>query len=294
RFQTGGDVLSSPAAVDINMNGKDELIVGSDDGTLYALQYETVQGAPFRQCDASGCQTVYIETSKFSLMWNYNSSGSIISSPAVADINGDGFMDVVFGSFDRNVYAIDHGGEKIFGYTTNGKISSSPAIADIDNDNRPDIIIGSHDMNLYVIDSNGSAGFRYKTNGSIRGSPAVADLDNDGFLEIVFGSEDGRVYTLGFRQTKMVETISTTSTTTPTSTTPTTITASNTSSSTTTTTLAITTSVQEEIYPIETTIPATGGGCNLGDELLKTMALFAVIGIVYILALKYDRRRQNG
>jgi len=84
-FQTGYyPVFSSPAVADINDDGKPEVIVGSGDGKVYALNGENGQ-----------------------LIWSFSTGDWIFSSPAVADIDRDGLLDIVVGSVNGKIYRFE-------------------------------------------------------------------------------------------------------------------------------------------------------------------------------------------
>lgn len=122
----------------------------------------------------------------------------ILSSPALADINGDGKKEAVFGTNKGNIHAISPDGQDIPGFPIllNDIVRSSPAISDIDGDEEPEIAVGCNDGKLYAFDGDGSMlpGFPRKTAGDIASSPAIGDIDGDGRPEIVAGSIDGGIY----------------------------------------------------------------------------------------------------
>ncbi len=64
------------------------------------------------------------------------------SSPAIGDINGDGYPDVVFGGFDLHIHAIDRNCHQIMSDNIEDTTWSSPALYDINGDGRLDILIG--------------------------------------------------------------------------------------------------------------------------------------------------------
>src|SRR5204862_216195 len=80
---------------------------------------------------------------------------AVYASPALADLNGDGKLDIVFGAADQRIYAIDGRGRDLPGWpvlardTPDGdaaKILSSPAIGDLDGDKRPDVVEGTAEV----------------------------------------------------------------------------------------------------------------------------------------------------
>ena len=123
---------------------------------------------------------------------------AIWSSPALADIDGDGKKEAVFGTNKGNVHVISRDGQDITGFPIllNDIIRSSPAIGDLDGDKDPEIAVGCEDGMLDAFDADGSmlSGFPCKTAGAITSSPSIGDIDGDGKPEIVVGSTDGGVY----------------------------------------------------------------------------------------------------
>jgi len=120
------------------------------------------------------------------------------SSPALADINGDGTLEIVVGTNEGNLYIWTKDRTRLKGFpvSVDDYIRSSPAVADLDGDGRMEIAAGSNDGMFYVWDDTGSliSGFPKLTAYEIVSSPALADLDEDGNLEIVVGSQDRGVY----------------------------------------------------------------------------------------------------
>ncbi len=130
------------------------------------------------------------------LLWTFNATGPVESSPAASDISGDGLRDIVFGSDDRSVYAIDHEGRLLWRHATGGMVKASPSIGDVNGDGRADVVIGSDDGRLYALDRAGDTIWSYKTPRPVRSSPVIADLDGVPGMEVVFGSMDGNIYCL--------------------------------------------------------------------------------------------------
>jgi hypothetical protein len=122
----------------------------------------------------------------------------IWSSPALADINGDGNKEAIFGTNKGNLHAIGLDGEDVAGFPVvlSDIIRSSPALGDLNGDGSIEIVVGCDDGMLYVFSQNGSMlpGFPVETAGSITSSPSIGDIDGDEEPEIVVGSTDGGIY----------------------------------------------------------------------------------------------------
>jgi len=169
-FLTNDTVLSSPAIGDLDGDSLNEVVVGSNSDTLYALELD-------------------------SLLWTFGTGGDVRSSPALGDIDGDGKLEVVFGSNDGNLYALNaEDGSLHWSYPTGGEVISSPAIADIDSNGVLDVIVGSTNGYLYAISGGGSLLWHLNLGTPITSSPALGDIDKDGYLEVAVGGLDGNLY----------------------------------------------------------------------------------------------------
>lgn len=190
-FPTSNDVWSSsPTAIDVDNDGIVEIIVGSEDFNVYCLNGIT-------------------GTSK----WQFTAKNKNISSPAIADIDTNGLMEIVFsansatfGTDSDNVYCLNGltGMQKWVYVTRNYPNAdvwmSSPALADVDDDSIMEIFIGSKDSYLYCLDAiTGTRKWEYKTGNQISASPSIADINDDDTLDVVIGSYDGKIYALNAR-----------------------------------------------------------------------------------------------
>jgi hypothetical protein len=118
--------------------------------------------------------------------WNYTTGSGVFSSPCVADVDGDGQLEVLVGSYDGNVYCLSRTGTKEWNYTTGSGVFSSPCVVDVDGDGQLEVLIGSDDGNVYCLAVVGapyapsvypwpSIGFR----GDVCHSGVYVDTDHD-------------------------------------------------------------------------------------------------------------------
>src|SRR5512138_3514143 len=101
--------------------------------------------------------------------WPQTLPCEIASSPAIGDIDGDGFPDIAVGcGFATNladpggVWAFRRDGTLIWMVRPNGggagdDVYSTPAIADVDGDGQNEVVFGSFDHHVYVIRRNGTS-----------------------------------------------------------------------------------------------------------------------------------------
>lgn len=147
------------------------------------------------------------------------------ASPVVADVTGDGKLEIVVATNAGHILLYRHDGKMLwdrdvapaFGMGKNTqRIDSSPAVADIDADGRMEIVAGTGTLHstlctqggVIVLEHDGSVkkGWPFLTQDedvppagcrdSVFATPALGDLDRDGDLEIVFASFDKRIYAL--------------------------------------------------------------------------------------------------
>jgi hypothetical protein len=188
---------ATPAIGDIDQDGLLEVVFGTD--------YKT-----------SGSYNLYVFNGDASLLTGFpvKTTQNMMSSPALGDINGDGWLEIIVGggsyegSVQNYVYAWDHNGNLLSGWpkASGGKTPAPPALGDLDGDDDLEVVIGcgaegdsfnpAPCTSLYAWHDNGNSvsgfptspanntGWPANPNG-LPYAPILADYDGDGSIEIL-------------------------------------------------------------------------------------------------------------
>ncbi|MEY2567813.1 MAG: hypothetical protein QOE35_2342 [Actinomycetota bacterium] len=193
-------INGTPAIGDVDGNGSNDVVIGSDNGWVFAFGAggQILPGWPqFTGYNAdypSHCST--------------DACTGVVGSPTLADLDNDGRLEVIVGSFSHKIYVWRADGSVLPGWPRDvwDGVASTAAVGDVDRDGSPDIVIGSDVGNdcgncqpfgaiargglvhVMRVDGTELPGWPQATSGFAWSSPALADLDNDGSLEVISGS----------------------------------------------------------------------------------------------------------
>ena len=231
---TGGMYnYGSPALAPLQSDGTVAIVYGASDAHLYAWRYDgsSLPGFPVtlaagvRSSPAVGSldgpagplsivmpvmrDSVYVFLADGSRRPGFPVSCLLEEngrnpSPALADMDGDGYLDIVQASTGGGLYVWDRNGAIVppwndvrYSTMTSWSSDCSPVVADINGDGHPDILMGDENGELTAFsgaDASMLPGFPIQLAGEVKGSPALCDCDGDGKTEIAVAGWDMSVY----------------------------------------------------------------------------------------------------
>ncbi len=120
--------------------------------------------------------------------WEFQADGDVEGAPALSDLQGDGYPDVVFATEAGSVFALNgRSGRRLWSfsarlepvegkyeYLTSSSFIASPALYDVNADGVRDVLIGARNATFYAL--NGKTGeviWRYHTGSGIHSSAMV-------------------------------------------------------------------------------------------------------------------------
>ncbi|NOZ07396.1 MAG: S8 family serine peptidase [FCB group bacterium] len=178
-YEDLNNVETAPLVMDVMGDSQKEIIFGDYSGYLYCVNSagELVEDGLFP----------------------FDTGNQIWGSPAAADIDNDGNIEIVTTSKSKHLYILDPAdGSMQVDYNAGQYLMGSPAIGNLDDDEDLEIVVGGYKTTgkLFVINPDGSdaAGFPYDLGEKVLRGVALADFNNNGKSDIVCATESHHVW----------------------------------------------------------------------------------------------------
>jgi hypothetical protein len=203
---------ATPAVGDLDADGVPEVVVATYEGLVHVWHADGRRAAGFPV-------SVDFSLSQDRSPTNVVDHG-IFASPALADLDGDGKLEILVAAFDQRIYAWRHDGGPVAGWPAlardltqaqplGARILSSPAVGDITGDGRPEVVVGTNELydlkaRVYAFDRTGRLVPGWPVTPAalypdvlplvgqgVPSSAALADFDGDGALEVCINAVTG-------------------------------------------------------------------------------------------------------
>ncbi|WP_437275573.1 FG-GAP-like repeat-containing protein [Sorangium sp. So ce375] len=173
-------ILSAPAIADLDGDGKQEIAISTWPGTIYVVGADggDREGWPVRLPEVPSCPLDPGAPASAPCMSAVaRIARGAFASPVLADLDGDGRLDVIQAAFDGTIHAFDERGSPLRGFPVEvhytgplaeeparSRLLATPAVADFNGDGLPDLLVGSSERlgedgeagAVYVIDARGT------------------------------------------------------------------------------------------------------------------------------------------
>jgi len=212
-YIVGEKIKSGVALADMNDNGIDDIIFGTDGDNLYVLHDDLTIATGFpidlggnirsepsvlntgsEKIIFSGCENNSMYAVNYpggSIRFEIETGDDVYTSASfVEDVDG---LEVYFGSDDGKVYGVYLNGNSIDGFPmtiSDDAILGSVVFSDLDNDSLIDMVVADDSGSIYAksIEGQDLDGFPINYQFSFSSPPQIVDYDLDNDLEIICGT----------------------------------------------------------------------------------------------------------
>ena len=221
----GSASSSSGVIIDLENDGSKEIIFGDQAGMIHVMQEDGTPVSPFPintgatigvavavgLVDSDDNEDIVIGNDaghviaydcNGNTIFDYNAGGNVKSNPIIADVDGNGAMEVIVCTFPAGaVHIINSNGTSFpnFPATLDSPVMSSAAIGDLNNDGNLEVLVVTLTGSLYAISSNtGSnlSGWPYALGSGSTQGPSISNVDADIDPEVLIATTTGTVFVI--------------------------------------------------------------------------------------------------
>ena len=89
-------------------------------------------------------------------LWSVDVGGSVVQGPSIADVDGDGCLEILVCSRSRRLICLDADGKEKWSFPSETEVLTTPSIGDIDGDGIVEIVFTSKDRFVYCLTVDGA------------------------------------------------------------------------------------------------------------------------------------------
>jgi outer membrane protein assembly factor BamB/tetratricopeptide (TPR) repeat protein len=225
-------IRDSPLIYDINGDNFNDIIVGSNSGTIVALNGKTKtklwtfskKNSPvlFAPSVVKNNKTInlIVPFNEYKVVclnaktgreiWYYNTDASLFGAVTVADLNNDNTEEVLFVTVDGFLTCLNSlNGEKLWTFKTS-KVVATPIVYDFNQDLFGDIVLCDNNGIIQIINSKTHLpmdNYKFITKGlqEIASQPLIGDFTGNGIIDIALNSTDKNFYMFTDREKIEIE-----------------------------------------------------------------------------------------
>ncbi|WJX48973.1 Protein DEFTIVE IN EXINE FORMATION 1, variant 2 [Trifolium repens] len=205
-------ILCTPVIADIDNDGVSEMVVA----VSYFFDHEYYDNQEHRKelgdidigkYVAGGIVVFNLDTKQ--VKWTAdldlstettNFRGYIYSSPTVADLDGDGYLDILVGTSYGLFYVLDHHGKIREKFPLEmAEIQGGVVAADVNDDGKIELVTADTHGNVVVWTPKGDLIWEKHLKSLIPHAPTIGDVDGDGHTELVVPTISGKIHVLDGR-----------------------------------------------------------------------------------------------
>ncbi|CAN1303841.1 Protein DEFECTIVE IN EXINE FORMATION 1 [Linum perenne] len=210
-------ILSTPVIADIDKDGVSEMIVA----VSYFFDHEyydnpehlkELGGIDIDKYVAGSIVVFSLDTKQ--IKWTReldlstdteNFRAFIYSTPTVADLDGDGYMDILVGTSFGLFYVLDHRGNIREKFPLEmAEIQGGVVAADINDDGKLELVTTDTHGNVAAWTTQGVEIWETHLKSLVSQQPSVGDVDGDGHTDVVIPTLSGNIYVLSGKDGSMV------------------------------------------------------------------------------------------
>ncbi|KAK7834265.1 protein DEFECTIVE IN EXINE FORMATION 1 [Quercus suber] len=202
-------ILCTPVIADIDNDGVSEMIVAVSyffDQEYYAdsEHLKELGGIDIGKYVAADIVAINLDTKQVKWTTELDLSTDtgdfrayIYSSPTVADLDGDGYMDILVGTSFGLFYVLDHHGKVREKFPLEmAEIQGAVVAADINDDGKIELVTADTHGNVAAWTTKGEEIWEAHLKSLVPQGPTVGDVDGDGHTDVVIPTLSGNIYVL--------------------------------------------------------------------------------------------------